>query len=228
MSLFERSERHEGLSAWWAVREVDHLFASLGRYTRFVGFGKWALVVVAVILTASLLIWPLITKDTSGMRVSFVDSKTAKQAPSSPVMSNPEYQGSSVSGQQYKVTGKTATQKTSDLIVIEAVEAQMVKPTGGWYSLNADTAEYNQAAKRIELMNNVTVIDDKGTTFTTSRATIETDTSHIYGNEAINGVGSMGNIVASGFEIKDNGDHIIFTGGAKQLTVTVDRSAKKK
>jgi hypothetical protein len=190
-------------------------------------YGKWSLLVIAGLLVATLIAWPLVTQDRSGLRVSFVDNKTVQAKPSSPVMKNPEYRGTSEKGQQYKVTGKTATQKTPTLIVVEGVEGQLVKPDGSWFSLAADTADYRQDTKVIELMGNVTVVDVEGTTFTTSRATIETQTSHIFGNEAISGVGSMGNIVASGFEIADNGAHITFRGGANPVVVTVAQAKKR-
>lgn len=225
----QQQPRREGFSAWWAVREVDHLFGKLGRYTRFVAYSKWSLLGVALVLTASLIAWPLLTKDRSGMRISFVDSKTATgEKPASPVMNDPEYNGIGEAGQQYKINGKSATQKTSTLVLIDAVEGQMLKPDGKWFSLTADRAEYQQDKKIIDLYGTVTVIDDQGTEFVTSHATIEMDTMHTYGNETITGSGPMGNILASGFEIGDNGNHIVFTRGDAPVKVKVDRAAKQK
>ena len=216
------------LSARSAVREVDQLFSRISRYTKFVSFGKWALLIVALLLIGSLIAWPLLTKDRSGLRVSFVDHKTAKQDPTSPVMNNPEYEGVNDKGQQYKMNGKSATQKTPTLVLIDQVEAQLLKADGSWFLLNSARGEYQQDTKIMDLFGNVTLVDDSDTIFTTERATIETNTSRVYGNEPIMGTGPMGKIVASGFEIKDNGDHIIFTRGEEQLTVTIDRSGKKQ
>lgn len=224
----ESSERHEGLSAWWAVREVDSLFARLGRYTRFVVYGKWSLVVVALVLTISLIVYPLVTKDSSGLRVSFIDSKSNKAKPSSPVMQSPVYSGSGTNGQQYKITGKSATQQSSSLIVIDGVEATMTKLDGSWRILTADRAEYRQDKKLIDLFGNVTVVDAQNTNFVTEHATIETDTSRIYGTKRITGLGNMGKLVASGFEITDNGQHIRFKGDKTPVKLTIQRSAKKK
>lgn len=222
-----RNEGESGLSSWWAVREVDHLFAALGRYTRFVVYGKWSLILIACVLVLSLIVWPLVSKDRSGMRVSFVDPKSVPQQPTSPVMQNPIYRGIGDNGQQFKVIGKRAIQQTPTLAIIEQVEGQMLKAAGGWYSLTADRAEYQQDRKLLELIGNVTVIDEKGTTFTTERATVDVPTMHVTGHVPITGVGAMGNISASAFEILDNGDHIIFTGTKPQLKVIVDRAARK-
>jgi lipopolysaccharide export system protein LptC len=219
---------HEGFSAWWAVREVDHMFGRIARYTRFVVYGKWSLLSLAVLLIASLIVWPLVTKDRSGIRISFVDNKTAGQKPASPVMNNPEYRATGDKGQQYKITGKTAIQKTPNLVVIDAVEGQMLKADGKWYSLMADRGEYQQDKKLIDLFGNVNVLDTGGTQFVTEQATIEVDTNHIYGTKAVSGTGPMGNILASGFEIRDNGSHIIFTRGDAPVFVKVNRSKKEK
>jgi hypothetical protein len=224
----EPSKDHEGLSAWWAVREVDSLFARLGRYTRFVVYGKWSLAVVAMLLMATLIIWPLVTKDTSGIRVSFVDKKTVKAPPTSPVMSNPEYSGNGSNGQQYKIVGKTATQKTTNLVIIEGVEASLTKQDGSWNILTAERAEYLQDKKTIDLFGNVTVVDAQGSSFITSHATIDVQQSRIYGKERITGEGKMGKLGASGFEIINNGERITFVGGAQPLTVNLRKAAKKQ
>lgn len=211
-----------------AVREVDQLFGRISRYTRFVLFGKWTLLVVALLLIGSLISWPLVSKDRSGLRISFVDNKTAKpQKPMSPVMDSPEYEGVNEKGQQYKVNGKVATQKSATLIEIEQVEAQLLKADSSWFLLTSTRAEYKQDVKVLDLFGDVTLMNDRHT-FSTEHATIETNTMRVFGNDPITGSGPMGKIVASGFEIKDNGEHIIFVGGVEQLRVTIDRSGKKK
>lgn len=228
MMMVEHGTRSEGFAGWWGVREVDALFGRFARYTKFVVYSKRGLLMVAGVLVMLLIGWPLVTDDKSGIRISFVDSKTAPQKPSSPVMNNPEYRGTSTNGREYKVTGKTATQQSSTLVIIDTVEAVVMKPDGGWQMLTADTAEYHQASKRIELINHVQVSDNVGTNFTTERATINTENMHITGNKPVQGQGTHGNIVASGFEIKDNGERILFFGGAEPLKVQLERATKKK
>lgn len=224
----KHSAHHEGLSTWWGMRDADSLLARLGRYTRFVLYGKWSLLGVALLLVASLILWPLLTKDSSGLRVSFVDSKTAKQPPASPVMHNPEYSGSGTKGQQYKITGKTATQKKPTLITLTEVEATLSKPNGSWHILTAERAEYQQDKKLIDLYGKVTVLDGTKNTFSTAHATIDAATSHVYGTERITGEGNLGKLVASGFEIKDNGAHITFTRGDAPVTVTLQRAKQQR
>jgi LPS export ABC transporter protein LptC len=221
-----QQEQKRGLSNLWAVREVDHLFSRFKRYTVFVLYGKWSLVGFAAVLMIALIAWPFITKDQSGIRVSFVDNKTVGGTPSSPVMSNPEYRGVGNNGTQYKVNGIRATQMGGNVILIEKVEAQMLKGGGGWYSLTADKAEFHQNENRLELTGNVTVIDSAANNFITERATVNTLTMDMRGDAPVTGTSPRGNILASGFEIRDNGNHITFVRGADPLTVEIEKSPR--
>lgn len=214
--------------ATWAVHEVDQLLGRLARYTRFVVFSKWFLMLFAVGLMTTLIAVPLISKDRSGIRVSFVDSGVAggKKNVSNPVMNGPVYSGSSEKGDQFKVTGTRATQITSTLIKIEQVEAQMIAPNGSWRSLTAAEADYDQTAKTIVLTGEVTLLDEQGYNFTTELVNVNLNTMEAEGNRPIQGVGPLGNLLASSFKIMDSGKRIIFYGGTQPLKLKIERKAK--
>ena len=221
----QRPEK-KGLSAHWAVERVDHLFAQLARYTRFVLFGKWFLMLFAIGLIVVLIGLPLVSKDRSGIRVSFVDrTGSAPTTVASPVMSNPEFRGSDEKGQQFQVNGTRAVQVTANQIHIEQVNGKLFMTDGGIKTLTANRAEYNQTSKILDLFGDVTVTDEKGYRFVTQAATVDTNTMDVDGHVAVAGDGSLGNILASGFQIRDSGDHIIFTSSEKQLHVHIDRDA---
>ncbi len=206
----------------WAVREVDHLFARFRRYTRFVFYSKWFLGGFALILMVSLIAYPLISKDRSGIRVSFVGTDNAGKPISSPVMENPEFKGTDAKDQQFKITGTRAIQKSEDLVVIEQVEGQLIQQHGGWVSVTADMAEYMQQARKIELIGNVTIADDSGYIFVTPRATVDTATMDVEGKAQVEGSGPQGNLLATGFKIRNNGGEITF-GGRDRVNVTIEQ-----
>ncbi len=212
----------------WAVNEVDQLFSRLGRYTRFVLYSKWFLMLFAVGLMSALIAVPLISKNRSGIRVSFVDAASiAKGTSSQPMMSNPEYSGTGAKGEQFKVAGARAIQLSPTQIRIERVEAQMISPNGSWRSLTADGADYDQTAKMIALAGSVTLVDEQGYSFTTDAATVNMNSMEVVGNSPIQGVGPMGNLLASSFKIMDSGKRIMFMGGAQPVRLRIERKARK-
>ncbi|MFZ4124789.1 MAG: LPS export ABC transporter periplasmic protein LptC [Rickettsiales bacterium] len=200
-------------------RGVEDLFARLTRYTRFVLFSKWFLAVFALAVIAFLIGWPLLTRDTSGMRVSFVvtENKDGSHAVS-PMMSNPRYQGVDKKGQKYTVTALQGVQRTPVIIDLEKVQADMFMRDESWLSLTADRAEFHDDTKLLYLLGNVTMFHDGGYSFLTERAVIDTNTSQAAGDKAVTGQGPMGNLLATGFEIRDNGSIIKF-GGQGRVTM---------
>ena len=217
----------KGLSANWAVTEVDHLFSRFARYTRFVLYSKWFLLVIALGLVTTLIALPLVSHDRSGIRVSFVDNGSNGPKAASPVMNNPEFHGIDDKGEQYRVNGIRATQITPTLVGLEQVEAQLVSKDGSWRSLTAARGEYHQDTKFLVLTGNVTVINDQGYSFNSERAEVDTKTNHIVGNQPITGVGPAGNLLASSFEMIDNGAHMIFNRGAEPVRLHIDRAKKQ-
>lgn len=219
-----------GISANWAVREVDQLFSRFRRYTRFVLFSKWFLGVFAIVLMVSLIAWPLLSKNQSGIRLSFVDAKTTGvNQVASPAMSSPIYRSTGERGQQFKVTGIKATQATPTLVVLESVEGQLLQQNGSWMQLNAKRADYFQDRRMIELSGEVTVINNQGYSFVTEHATVNAQTMDMHGESPVSGAGPLGNLLASGFEITDNGEHIVFHRGSNApVKLEIERTGNPK
>ncbi len=203
---------------------IEDLFGRIRGYTRFVALSKWSLVGIALLLLGVTIAWPLITKDHSGLRVSFTDkqSTTAAVTPESPVMNNLEYRGVGDQGQQFVIRGQTAVQQNSNLVVLTTVEAVMEQASGKRYTLTANRAEYQQDIKRIDLFGQVTLVDDAGGQFITEHATVDTATMDVTGTDPIEGTNASGKLLASGFEIRNNGDAMRFTRGDAPVTLTIN------
>jgi lipopolysaccharide export system protein LptC len=217
-----------GLSEHWAAREVDHLFRRFSRTTRFVLFSKWFLAIVATILLVVLIVIPMLEKR-SGARLSFVSEEegaaNTSTPASAPSMAKPVYQGTDAKGRKYRITGGRATQITSDMIELDQVEA-LLENDGSSITVTADKAQYIQQAKKVELVGNVNVVHGKGYRFVTPAATVDTATMDVTGNQEISGDGPMGKLLATGFEIRDNGQTVRF-GGDSRVNVTFNGSKTK-
>lgn len=219
----EIREQRKGLSANWAVREVDHLFTRFARYTRFVLYSKWFLGIFALLLLTVLVVWPMVSKDKTGMRISFVGTSSMPGKGSvSPTMNNPIFEGTDKNGQPYKLVGARAVQATSELVVVEKVEGQLLTKNS-FVSLMADRAEYRQKRNSIDLLGNVNIIHGEGYTFVTQAAQVNTKTMDVTGSGKIEGEGPLGNLLATGFQIRDNGNIIRF-GGKGRVTVVIEKT----
>lgn len=210
------------------VREMDKLFTTFRRYTKFVFVSKWFLGVFALLLMVSMIAWPLLSRDRAGIRITFTGTETdGSKKIASPVMENPEYEGTDAQNQQFKLTGLRAIQRTPDLVEIQQVNGQLIKLDDSWVGLTSEKAEYVQKENRVELMGNVTISNDAGYVFTTPSAHIDTKTMHVTGKEHVEGVGPQGKLVATGFEIGDNGSVIRF-GGKERVKMQLDQMRGKK
>ncbi len=205
----------------WAVEEVDQLFVTLARYTRFVLFSKWFLGVFALLLLVGLIAWPFVGKDKTGMRVSFVSTEKGTQI-TQPIMESPRFEGSDNKNQRYAITAKRAIQLTPQLVQLEAAEGQLLRADGSAIMLRADTALFHQDTKIVEVQGNVSLMDDKGTMFTTNKMQINTATMDVDGAERIEGIGPNGKLVATGFKIRDSGNRIIF-GTVPRVTLQIEK-----
>lgn len=207
------------LVASWQNQGDGDLFVRITRYTRFVFFSKWFLAVFSVLVIGTLIAWPLVTRDTSGMRVSFAVTENADGTRVvSPVMKNPNYQGVDKKGQRYRVTALEAVQRTPVIIDMKNVQADMFASDQSWLTMTADRAEFHDDTKYLYLVGNVTMYHDAGYSFVTERAVVDTNTSQAAGDKQVSGQGPMGNLLATGFEIRDNGNIIKF-GGQGRVTM---------
>jgi lipopolysaccharide export system protein LptC len=205
------------------LREADTVFGYITRYTRFVVFSKWFLGVVSLLAMTLLIAWPLLIRNGGGARVSFVMQEGKHgQSAVTPVMNKPRYEGTDEKGQKYTITADKATQKTTALIELENVAADMFTSSGSWLSLTAKAGEFHDDSKLLFLSGGVMLYHEDGYQFTTERVEIDTQTSQARGDLVVEGQGPMGKLLATGFEIGDNGNRIVF-GGRGRVNMTLNK-----
>ena len=205
------------------LREADTVFGYISRYTRFVVFSKWFLGVVSLLAMTLLIAWPLLSHNNSGVRVSFVMQEGKNgQSSVTPVMNKPRYEGADNKGQKYTITADKATQQSTTLIGLENVAADMFPSSGAWLSLTAKAGEYHDDSKLLFLSGGVMLYHEDGYQFTTERVKVDTKTSTAHGDLAVEGQGPMGKLLATGFEIRDNGSRILF-GGRGRVNMTLNK-----
>lgn len=204
----------------------DHasLFNMLTRYTRFVLLSKWFLGVFAVVLLVMLIAWPLASKQ-DGSRISF-SGQTAGEAGSAsyPTMYNPRFQGVDGEMRQYTVTADKAIQQTKELAQLENVKAELFFADQSWLTITANAGTFSEKEQKLDLSGNVTLTHAAGYVVVTDQAHMLVKQNYAWGDGPVQGVGPTGKLLATGFEIRDNGSRMIF-GKQGRVNVAISRNS---
>ena len=191
------------------------------RRVRTIKLLKLLLPTIAIVLLATVLLWPNINK-------YFAPAPQTIQAVvntiETPIDENtaikPQYEGVDSKGQIYKLTAQTGTNIAPGIINLEYPMAEQSLKTGHKIVVSALKGTVFQDEKRLELVGSVTFNHSIGIDFTTKSATLLYNEGKAEGNEPTYGVGQGFNIKAGGFRVYDNGEHVVFH---KKPILTVER-----
>jgi lipopolysaccharide export system protein LptC len=99
-----------------------------------------------------------------------------------------------------------------NVINLKKLMADMTMSDGAWVALTADNGVFHRDQGTVDLSGNVTLFHDTGLTFETDAATVDLKNDWASGNQPVEGQNADGELAAQGFEIKDDGKTILFTG----------------
>ncbi len=195
--------------------EVRHRGGAGNRaYSRFVGFMRYALPAVAAILLGLVAIWPLLSGEESGFRVSLTDG-TAVDA--MPRMIAPRYEGTDHKNRPFTITAAESSQPEGDtsIVHLKTVAADML--TGdertGRFSLTSDQGLYRRDAETLQLEGRVRAHSDSGHEFRTDAAHVDLSAGTAQGDAPVTGTGPQGMLRAGGFRFADRGRTMTFKDG---------------
>jgi lipopolysaccharide export system protein LptC len=206
-------------------RAVEVIAAAAGRhsghsgafYSHFVAFMKLFLPMVATALMLIVAIWPQLTLKDIGFslglaNVSVDDAKNL-------TMVNPRYTGVEKENRPFTLTAETARQASGDDEMVQLVEpkADITLEDGTWIVLTARSGNYFRDMRLLDLFGAVNLFHDEGYEFRTASAQFDLAAGSASGNEAVQGQGPFGTVVAQGFRILNKGEAIVFTGKAHML-----------
>jgi lipopolysaccharide export system protein LptC len=121
-----------------------------------------------------------------------------------------------------------AAAKAEDIINLQKLIADMTLKDGTWVALKADNGVYHRDAGTVDLSGNVTLFHDTGLSFQTDAATVDLKNDWARGDQLVEGQNADGELASEGFEVKDGGQTIVFTGRAylKLFAKNPTRNAK--
>ena len=196
----------------------------VGRYSKFVGFMRYALPLIAVLILCLVVVWPLMSGREDGFRITYA---SLQQVDGSLRMINARYLCSDGRGQPFQLTAAEATQKDadSDLVSLKTLSGDLFLEDGTWTTISADSGRYLRAAETLDLAGAVAVFSDRGHELHTETAHLDLRAGTAYGDQPVNGQGPLGLIEGKRFRIGDEGAHLLLEGGVK---ATIFPGAKEK
>ena len=184
------------------------------RYTRFVGLMRWLLAFGAVVLAATVIVWPYFSG--RGTAPSQFDLPTTgiEIKDGRPTMTNARFLATDENGQPYTITADLAWQEqgADEIIFMDVIEGDILLESGAWMTLSADRGVFDQTDQRLILESNVSLFSDAGYELHTQEAEIDLASGTAQGDMQVDGQGPAGLLTAGGFAIVDSGDRIRFTG----------------
>ena len=187
-------------------------------YSLFARLMRYALPIVAIVLLAIVVVWPLISGREDGFRLSFTPADPSDSGPL--VMENARYIGIDSRNQSYTVIAEQAIQESAEADLIELVtpKADIILSDNGWLALTADRGNYFRSSEILDLAGRVNSFSDKGFEMRTEAARVELAQGRASGSLPVEGQGPLGVLDAVGFELIDGGAIIRF-GGPVRLVI---------
>jgi len=208
--------RMDRLSAAGAARVRQAPTASrIARRRLIVTLTKWLLPFGALLLLASVALWPEIARIKDQGRITF--RRVFSVEPDSGRMKEPRYQGVDERGRPYTVTADSALQSGPLHIDLVEPKGDLVPENGGWIMVQSHEGVYIQRAGQLDLSHDVVLYRDDGTVMRTQSAAVDVKQGAAAGNDMTHAEGPFGVLDAQGFTLIDKGAAIQFHGPARLI-----------
>ena len=170
---------------------------------------KWLLPTAALLLLASVVLWPEIgrMRDTTRLALSRAGATLGATT-----MTEARYRGVDDHGRPYTVTAATAQQDGPERVNLTFPKGDITLTNGTWLLLQSKQGVFLQHSNQLDLSHDVILYRDDGTTMTTASAAIDLKNGAAASGEPTHAEGPFGTLDAQGFTLTDKGAAIQFTG----------------
>jgi len=172
---------------------------------------KWILPLGALVLLALIALWPELDRATTKARLSMAHISGELEGGR---LIDARYNGIDERNRPYTITAATARQLDPDRIGLTMPKGDITLENGTWLMLAAKEGSFLQHLNQLDLMRDVTLYRDDGTTLQTATATIDMKAGAAAGSDPVHVEGPFGVLDAQGFTVLDKGSAIDFTGPA--------------
>ncbi len=186
--------------------------ARIARRSLLVTGTKWALPAAALVLLASIALWPEFARLRDQGRVAI--RRVFNFEADGGKMRDARYRGVDERGRPYTLTADTAVQSGPLRIDLSEPKGDLLQEKGGWMLVQAHNGVFIQHAGQLDLSHDVQLYRDDGTVLRTESIAIDVKTSFAATNQRTHAEGPFGTLDAQGFTLVDKGAVIQFYGPA--------------
>jgi len=119
----------------------------LARRRIVINLTKWLLPTAALMLLATIAVWPEVTRLHDSARIAY---HRISGEISGATVTDAQYRGVDENGRPYTVTAKTAHQTSEDRINLTTLKADMVLGDGTWLMLQSKQGVYLQSTSQLD------------------------------------------------------------------------------
>ena len=172
---------------------------------------KWLLPMAAMALLASIALWPEIEDATLKARLG---AKHVSGEVDGGKLIDARYNGVDEKGRPYTITAATAWQIDPERVGLTTPKGDITLENGTWLMLTSKEGTYMQHLNQLDMVKDVTLYRDDGTTMHTESASIDMKAGAAAGSAPVHAEGPFGVLDAQGFTVMDKGAAIDFPGPA--------------
>jgi lipopolysaccharide export system protein LptC len=172
---------------------------------------KWLLPLVAMGLLATIALWPEFDRATAKARLAMGHISGEVEGGR---LIDARYNGVDERGRPYTMTATSARQLDPERVGLTMPKGDITLENGTWMMLSAKEGTFVQRLSQLDLVKDVTLYRDDGTTMHTAAASIDLKAGAAAGSDPVHAEGPFGALDAHGFAVMDKGSSIDFTGPA--------------
>jgi lipopolysaccharide export system protein LptC len=172
---------------------------------------KWLLPAGALLLLATIALWPEIGRMQDSARIAF---KRVTNEVGGATVIGARYRGVDKQNHPYTLTAATAQQDGPDRINLTTPKGDITLSSGTWLMVQSKQGVFLQHTEQLDLSHDVTLYRDDGTTLVTASASVDLKNGAAASAEPTHAEGPFGTLDAQGFTVTDKGASIQFIGPA--------------
>jgi lipopolysaccharide export system protein LptC len=183
----------------------------IARRSILITLTKWLLPLGALALLGLIALWPELQR-------TVIHAQIAGGHLSGEVdggrMVDVRYNGVDEKGRPYTLTAEAAKQMDADRIALTMPKGDITLENGTWMMLTSRSGTFIQKANQLDLLDDVTLYRDDGTTMHTTAASVDMKAGAAASATPVHVEGPFGVLDAQGFTVVDKGAAVDFTGPA--------------